>query len=84
MLDVGDRAVRDAPFDDNGTVAEGEAEFVKGIDLQGEAGFDLRAAAADLLDRHRLKHRDFAAQLAEDLDAVSIALVLGTSHPAGL
>ena len=48
------------------------------------ACFDLRTAAADLLDRNRLKDGDLAAQLAEDLDALNIPLVLRTSHPAGL
>src|SRR5207245_8598446 len=44
LLDVGDGAVRDPAFDDNGKLAEGQPELVKGIELEGKAGFDLRAA----------------------------------------
>src|SRR3954454_18084933 len=81
LVDVGDAAVGDASFDDDRSIAESEPEFVQGIELKGKAGFDLRAAAADLLDRHRLEDRDFAAQLAEDLDALGVALVLDPAHP---
>jgi hypothetical protein len=76
--------MRDASLDDDRPFAKRETEFVQGIDLKGKACFDLRAASADLLDRHRLKDGDLAAKLAEDLDALSIPLVLRTSHPAGL
>ena len=41
--------MRDTPFDDDRAVPEGEPEVVKGIELKGKTGFDLRAAAADLL-----------------------------------
>ena len=68
LIDVGNTAVRDTPFDDDRAVPEGEPEVVKGIELKGKTGFDLRAAAADLLDPHRLEDHDFAAQLTEDFD----------------
>ena len=85
MLDVGDGAVRDPAFDDNGKLAEGQPELVKGIELEGKAGFDLRAATADLLDRHRLKDGDLAAKLAEDLNAPGIIpFVPRSAHPARL
>ena len=82
LIDVADAAVDDPSLDDDGAVAEGEAEFVKGIELEGKAGFDLRAAAADLLDRHRLEDHHLAVQLAEDLQIRSrVALVVAA--PSG-
>ena len=84
LIDVADAAVRDSSLDDDRAVAEGEAEFVKGIELKGKAGFDLGAAAADLLDRHRLEDHDFAVELAEDLDALACRACRSAAHPARL
>ena len=41
LVDVGNAAVGDASFDDDRSVAERQAEFVKGVELEGKAGFDL-------------------------------------------
>ena len=82
MLDVGDAAVRDAALDDHRTVAERQAEFVERVELKGKAGFDERAAAADLPDRHRLEDGDFALELAENFDALGVPLVFRPTHPA--
>ena len=85
LVDVADAAVGDASFDDDRAVAEREAEIVKGIELEGKAGFDLCAAAADLLDRHRLEDHDLAVQLAENLDRVRVSrLSVRRRHPARL
>jgi len=67
-------------------VAERETEFVQGIRMEGESGFDGDAFAADLLNRHRLKHHHLAAQLTENLDALSLALgrAGGRRHPRRL
>ena len=40
LLDVADAAVRDAPLDDEGAVAEREPEVVKGIEVERKPGFD--------------------------------------------
>ena len=62
-----------------------EPEIVQGIEVEGKPGFDLGAAAADLLDRHRLEDHHFAVQVAEDLQAFGVALVVvGRRHPARL
>ena len=69
----------DAALDDDRAVAEREPEVVQRIELEREAGFDLRAAAADLLDRHRLEDHHFAVQVAENLHAFGVALVFGAA-----
>jgi len=84
MLDVGDAAVCDASLDDDRAIAEREPELVEGIELERETGFDLRAAAADLFDRHRLEDSDFALELAENLNSLSVAFVFRPTHPARL
>jgi hypothetical protein len=73
--------VRDPSLDDDGSVAEGEAELVKGIEMKREASLDLAAAAGDLLDHHRLKDHHLAVELAEDLDSFCVALI-ACGHPA--
>ena len=40
LFHIADAAVGDAAFDDDRSVAERQAEFVKGIEMEGEAGFD--------------------------------------------
>ena len=75
MLDVADAAVRDAALDDNGAVAEREPKIVQGIVVEGETGFDLSAAAADVFDRHRLEDHDLAEEIAQDLDALGVSLL---------
>src|SRR6266550_4125209 len=80
LLDVGNAAVDDAALDDDGAVSKGQPEIVKGIECEGKAGFDLRAAAADLFDRHRLVDHYFAVKLAENLDALGVPLVFGPRH----
>jgi hypothetical protein len=72
--------VGDAPFDNDGSIAEREAEFMKGIELKGKAGFDLAAAAGDLLDHHRLEDHHLAVELAEDLDALVVAFIALVGH----
>jgi hypothetical protein len=84
VLDVGDAAMHDASLDDDRPLSEGETEFVEGIELERKSCFDLSAPAADLLDRHGLKHRDLTAKLAENLNALSVAAVFAAPHPAGL
>ena len=84
LVDVGDAAVDDASLDDQRTVAERQPEVVKGIEVERKTGFDLRAAAADLLDRHRLEDHHLAVQLAEDLQALGVAFVVRRRHSARL
>ena len=67
--------MHDASLQDDGLGAEGQAEVVKGVEGEGEAGFDGGAAAADLLDLQRLEHHDFALEIAENQDALGVALV---------
>src|SRR5436190_3875979 len=82
LIHVADAAVRDPSLDNDGPVAEREAEFVKGIEMEGEAGFDLAATAGDLLDHHRLEDHHFAVELAEDLNALCVALIACPRHRA--
>ena len=67
-----------AAFDDDRSVAQGEAELVQRVELEGKAGFDLGAAAADLLDRHRLENHHLAAELAKDLDPLGVAVFVAS------
>ena len=67
----------DAPLEDDRAVAKRQSELVQGVELEGKAGFDLRSAAADLFDRHRLKHHDLAVELAEDGNPFGVALLAG-------
>src|SRR5436190_19265712 len=75
LIHVADAAVRDPPLNDDGAIAEGKAEFVKGIEMEREAGLDLAAAAGDLLDHHRLEDHYLAVKLAEDLNSLCVALI---------
>src|SRR5262245_3089441 len=75
LVDVADAAVRDPALHDDRAVAKREAEFVEGIQLQGKVRFYLRPVAADFLDGGRLEDHDLAMELAEDVDALSIALI---------
>jgi len=84
VFDVGNAAVDDASLDNDRAIAERQPKVVERIELKGKTGFDLRAAAADLFDRHRLEDSDLAFELAEDLNPLSISLVFGPSHPARL
>ena len=71
---LADLAVHDASFDDHGAVAERQPEVVEGTELQGELRLDLRAAVAQVEDRHRLVDRDFSGHHPGDVDALGIAL----------
>src|ERR1700730_1919459 len=73
LVHVADAAVGDASFDDDRALAEREAKFVQGVDVQGEGGFELDAAAADFLDRGRLEHHNLAVELAEDWDTLGVS-----------
>src|SRR5215475_10527282 len=55
--------------------AERQAQFVKGVNGERKAGFNRRAAAADLLDLQRREHHDFALEIAENQNPFSIPFV---------
>ncbi len=71
----------DPCFDDNRPGSECEADVVKGIDLEREAGLDGDAAAADVAHQHRLEDHHFAVQFPEDGNALGVAFV-GALHRA--
>src|SRR6476619_6086003 len=83
LIDVGDAAVDSPSLDDHRPFAEGEAEFVQGIDVQRKRRFDRRAAVAQHLDGHRLVDHHLAMQVAENLKPLGLAFVLAR-HPARL
>src|SRR5207247_8961111 len=56
LIDVADTAVRDAALEDDRSGPERQTKFVQRIELKWAGSFDLGAAAAALLDRHRLEH----------------------------
>jgi hypothetical protein len=62
LVEVADVAMGDAPFDDDRTLAQRDAEVVQRVELQRERGLDLRATAADVEDRHRLIDLDLPVQ----------------------
>ena len=72
---LADVAMRDAALDDHRTVAEREPEIVQRVELEGERGLDLRAAEADVQDRHGLEHHDLSLDLPFKWDALAIPLV---------
>jgi hypothetical protein len=76
--------MRDTPLEHNGLVAERQAQFVKGIEREREPRLDRRAAAADLLDLQRLEHHDFALEIAENQNALGVALIRLGTHPRAL
>jgi hypothetical protein len=85
LIHVADAAVDNPSLDDNGPIAEGEAEFVKGIDVQRKCRFDLCAAVAQLLDGHRLEDHHLAMQVAENLKPLGLAFAFVLArHPARL
>jgi hypothetical protein len=75
LVDVAYAAVNDASLYDDGSLAQAEPELMKGVELKREVRFDLHAAAADLGDGDRLEHHHLAAQLSENLDPMSVAMV---------
>src|SRR5205814_1175744 len=75
LIDVADAGVDDPSLDDDRTAAEREPQVVQRVEVHGESGFHRGAAAADLLDQHRLEHHDFALEFTEDGDALGVALV---------
>jgi len=84
VFDVADAAVRDAPFDDNRALTEGEPEVVKGIKVKGERRFHLSAAATDFPDHGRLEDHDLTVELAEDLNTLGVAFVVAITSHGGL
>jgi len=74
-------AVHDAALDDDGAIAERQPKIVEAIELERKSGFNLCAASADLLDRHRLEDHHFAVELAEDLNALRIPRVACARSP---
>ena len=76
LIDVADTAVDNPSLDDNRPFAEGETEFVKGIDVQWKRRFDLRTAMTQLLDGHRLEDHHLAMQVAENLKPLGLAFLL--------
>ena len=49
---------------------------MKGIEVEREHGFDLRAAAADFLDGHRLEDHHLAVQFAQDGNPLGVACLV--------
>ena len=70
-----DALIRTTLAGDDGAFAEQKSELVEGIELERISGFDLRAAATELLDGQRLRDRCRSLQLAQDRHALVIALV---------
>ena len=66
--------MHDPSFDDHGAFAERQAEVVKGTEMEGELRLDLRAAIAQVEDRHRLIDSDFPGHHPGDVHALGIAL----------
>ena len=73
--------MRDAALEDDRSGPERQTKFVQRIELKWEGSFDLGAAAADLLDRHRLEHHNLAVELAEDGYPFRVALLAGHRGP---
>ena len=65
----------DAPFQHDRLGAERQPQFVKGIEREREARFHRSAAAADLLDLQRLEDHDLAFEIAENQNALGVALI---------
>jgi hypothetical protein len=65
--------VRDPSLDDDRSVAEGEAELVKGIEMEGEARLDLAAAAE--ISRSPSAGAITSPEARRDLDSLCVALV---------
>src|SRR5262245_61223263 len=89
LLDVDDAAVSHTALDDNRSFAEGQTQFVDGIDLKSEGGFDLNAPAGNLGDGHREKNHHAAIECAEDRNAFFFTpfrsfRFAGCRHAAGL
>ena len=79
LVDVTDARMRDAAFDDDGTITESETEIVERIELQREAGLHLHAAMTHLADRSWLEDHYLTVQRSKELDALGIPLVRGHS-----
>ena len=88
VLHFGHPGVHDARLEDDRAVTEHEPEIVERIDLEGVRRLDLRAAAADFRDGHRLVDHHLALEFAEDLDALILPdrVVVGVvpNHGDGL
>jgi hypothetical protein len=54
---------------------------MKGVDLEGESGFDLSAATADFPDDGRLEDHHLAVKLAENRNAFVVARIVAIAHP---